>query len=245
MKYLMLICSDGVPTPEKAAAMRDHLGPYLASVVDGAKHIYGHRLEGPESAHTVRVRDGVTLVSDGPFAEAKEFVAGFDLLNLTGPQEAVVTAAQHPNSWFHCLELRPVLADHTTAETDAPAPWLYRGPTPGTRRYAIFICHDGSALADDFEDAAITAEALGWGDRIRAAGISPLTVALEPPEAAVTVRVRDGRTLVSDGPFVETKEFLAGLVVVDVESLDAAVALAAEHPVARLHRLEVRPFLEE
>ncbi len=245
MNYLMLICSDGVPTPEKTAAMRDHLGPYVASVLNGSKHIYGHRLEGPESAHTVRVRDGVTLVSDGPFVEAKEFVAGFDLLDLAGPQEALRTAAQHPVSWFHCLELRPVLAEHTTAETDAPAPWLFSGPAPGSRRYAIFICHDGSALADEAEDAAITAEALGWGDRIRAAGISPLTIALQPPAAAHTVRVRDGQTLVSDGPFVETKEFLAGLVVVDAAGLDAAVALAAEHPVARLHRLEVRPFLEE
>jgi hypothetical protein len=244
MNYVMLICSDGVPTPEKTAAMHERLDPYVASVRSANTYIFGHRLAGSELAHTVRVRDAATLVIDGPFAESKEFIAGFDLLDLAGPEAAVSTAASHPVSGFHCVEVRPVLADHVTEATAAPAPWLFSGPAPGRDRYAIFICHDGSALPDADEDAAVTAEALAWGDRIRAAGISPLTVALEPPEAAVTVRVREGQTIVSDGPFVEAKEFIAGLVVVDVASLDAAIALAAEHPVARSHRLEVRPFLE-
>ena len=63
-----------------------------------------------------------------------------------------------------------------------------------------------------------------------------------PAAEARTVRVRDGATLVSDGPFVETKEFLGGIAVMCCADMETAVALAATHPLARFHRVEVRRF---
>ena len=68
---------------------------------------------------------------------------------------------------------------------------------------------------------------------------------LEPAETATTVRVQDGRTLTTDGPFVAIKEALAGYLVFEADDLDAAIELAARIPAARLGgAVEVRPIAE-
>ena len=68
---------------------------------------------------------------------------------------------------------------------------------------------------------------------------------LDDPETATTVRVKDGETLVTDGPFVETKEALNGFCTYEAEDLDAAIAVAAKIPAARLGgAIEVRPIKE-
>ncbi len=75
-------------------------------------------------------------------------------------------------------------------------------------------------------------------------GVSP-GVALKPAEEAVTVRVADGETLTTDGPFVEIKEAIAGYLLFDADDLAAAVELAARIPAARLGgAIEVRPVME-
>jgi hypothetical protein len=75
-------------------------------------------------------------------------------------------------------------------------------------------------------------------------GVSP-GLQLQPPEAATTVRVEDGKTLTTDGPFVETKEALGGYLVFEAEDLDAAIELAARVPAARMGgAIEVRPVVE-
>src|SRR4051794_40981538 len=68
---------------------------------------------------------------------------------------------------------------------------------------------------------------------------------LQPPEAATTVRVEDGKTLATDGPFVATKEALGGYLVFETDNLDSAIELAARIPAARLGgAVEVRPIAE-
>ena len=75
-------------------------------------------------------------------------------------------------------------------------------------------------------------------------GVSP-GLQLEPAETATTVRVQDGRTLTTDGPFVEMKEALAGYLLFEADDLDAAIELAARIPAARLGgAIEVRPITE-
>jgi hypothetical protein len=67
---------------------------------------------------------------------------------------------------------------------------------------------------------------------------------LDEPAAAKTVRVRNGETLITDGPYAETKEMLGGLFVLECEDLDKAIALAAKVPVAERASVEVRPIVE-
>jgi hypothetical protein len=68
--------------------------------------------------------------------------------------------------------------------------------------------------------------------------------ALQPTDAAKTVRLRDGKLLTTDGPFAETKEQLAGYYLVDAPDLDAAIAIAAKIPAGRFGSVEVRPIMK-
>jgi hypothetical protein len=69
---------------------------------------------------------------------------------------------------------------------------------------------------------------------------------LQPPDAATTVRVQDGKTLTTDGPFVAVKEALGGYLVFEADDLDAAIELASRIPAARLGgAIEVRPVVEQ
>jgi hypothetical protein len=75
-------------------------------------------------------------------------------------------------------------------------------------------------------------------------GVSP-GLQMQPPEAATTVRVEDGKTLTTDGPFVAIKEALGGYLFFEADDLDAAIELAARIPAARMGgAVEVRPILE-
>ena len=75
-------------------------------------------------------------------------------------------------------------------------------------------------------------------------GVSP-GVQLAPPETATTVRVQDGKTLTTDGPFVELKEAIGGFLFFEADDLDAAIELASRIPAARLGgAIEVRPIVE-
>lgn len=67
---------------------------------------------------------------------------------------------------------------------------------------------------------------------------------LHPTSTATTVRVREGKRLLTDGPFAETREYLGGYMLIDVENLDEALAFAARGPLARVGTIEVRPVRE-
>jgi hypothetical protein len=83
-----------------------------------------------------------------------------------------------------------------------------------------------------------------WGAVNQAEGVTP-GMQLADPAAATTVRVQDGKTLTTDGPFVEVKEALGGFLVLEADDLDAAIELAATIPTARMGgAIEIRPVVE-
>ena len=82
-----------------------------------------------------------------------------------------------------------------------------------------------------------------YGEALLAAGIFVGGGGLDAPPTATTVTVRDGKRHVHDGPYAETKEFLAGFAVIDVPNLDVALEWAARHPAAGHSSIEVRPIL--
>jgi hypothetical protein len=75
-------------------------------------------------------------------------------------------------------------------------------------------------------------------------GVLGIGAELDVPRTAKTVRVRDGETIVTDGPYAETKEQIGGLMVVNADDLDAAIAVAARIPVASRGSVELRPVIE-
>lgn len=84
-------------------------------------------------------------------------------------------------------------------------------------------------------------ECLAYDEAIRESGRCLASEALEPVETAATVRVRNGEVSVTDGPFAETKEQLAGFYLIEAANLDEAIGLAAKIPPVRVGSVEVRP----
>jgi hypothetical protein len=84
-------------------------------------------------------------------------------------------------------------------------------------------------------------ECMACGDGFRKSGLLVAAEALEPVATAATVRVRNGRMSVVDGPFAETKEQLAGFYLIDARDLNEAIQIAAKIPPAREGSIEVRP----
>jgi hypothetical protein len=84
-------------------------------------------------------------------------------------------------------------------------------------------------------------ECMACGDGLRDRGVLVAAEALQPVETATTVRVRGGRATITDGPFAETKEQLAGFYLVDARNLDEALEIAVKIPPAREGSVEVRP----
>lgn len=87
-------------------------------------------------------------------------------------------------------------------------------------------------------------ECLACGNALREAGKLIAAEPLHPVQTATTVRVRDGKVSITDGPFAETKEQLAGFYLIDAKDLDEALAIAAKIPPARAGSIEVRPVRE-
>jgi len=87
-------------------------------------------------------------------------------------------------------------------------------------------------------------ECMAYGDSLRRSGRYVAAEALQRVETATTVRVRNGKVSLTDGPFAETKEQLAGFYLIDAKDLDEAVQIAAKIPPARVGSIEVRPVRE-
>jgi hypothetical protein len=91
-------------------------------------------------------------------------------------------------------------------------------------------------------ESVADADCVSFDEGLRGAGVCVASEAHEPVATATTVRVRDGRASVTDGPFAETKEQLAGFYLIDARDLDHAIEVAAAIPPARVGSVEIRPI---
>jgi hypothetical protein len=103
----------------------------------------------------------------------------------------------------------------------------------------------GGTPAAAFDDQAVKTEGEAWRQDLKARGVHVLGNALAGPDTARTVRVRGGDRLVAAGRPAGTTEFIAGIDVVSCAGRQQAIQLAAAHPIARYHAIEVRPFYQE
>jgi hypothetical protein len=104
------------------------------------------------------------------------------------------------------------------------------------------LIHTGEPdLAEAWDDEAWTA-LTNWLDETIGSGVNIEGSPLRLDADATTVKVRDGQLIVTDGPYAEAKEQVAGFDVIECADLDEAIEVAARHPMARLGLLEVRPF---
>jgi hypothetical protein len=112
-------------------------------------------------------------------------------------------------------------------------------------QYMLLIYGDESEAVklNEAERAALFQEYRQFGEGIRRSGTFLAGAPLRPTATATTVRVREGKRLVTDGPFAETREQLGGYYLVEAKDLDEAIAIAGRIPGARSGSIEVRPVL--
>ena len=94
------------------------------------------------------------------------------------------------------------------------------------------------------ESQALIHEALDFDDSLRKSGHQLAAHPLQSVHAATTLRIRNGKTLITDGPFAETNEQIGGFVLIEARDLNEAIQLASRIPPARLGGVEVRPILD-
>ncbi len=112
-------------------------------------------------------------------------------------------------------------------------------------QYVCLIYFDPKQVFNQSEEAnAVLAEVGPHNEALKANGSFVASQALTLPSEAVTVRVREGKMSTTDGPFMETRELLGGLVVIEARDLNEAVRIAGGMPFARLGSIEVRPVVD-
>jgi hypothetical protein len=113
MEYLMLIYTTegdwAKMTPAHQNALSQEYGKYTEEIIQKGKFVGGNQLKPVSSATTVRVRDGKRVVTDGPFAETKEQLAGYYLVNANDLDEAIALAAKIPGARHGSIEVRPIV----------------------------------------------------------------------------------------------------------------------------------------
>jgi hypothetical protein len=108
MKYMLLICAGGYTEPQ-AGESRPTIEQWLEEV--GSRRLHGSQMRPISDATTVRTRGDEVLISDGPFADTKEHIAGYDLIECDDLDEAVQIASRHPVAYFGSVEVRPLVED--------------------------------------------------------------------------------------------------------------------------------------
>jgi hypothetical protein len=245
MKYLMLHSVDHDTTPEAAArATPAALDAWIEEMTARGLLLDGSKLQPISDATTVRAPGGRTVVTDGPFAETKEQVAGYDVIDCPDLDSAIAVAAAHPTTHVGSIEVRAFAPG-------MPDPVVPAQPASGKYRYLMLVCADmrramaaaaeadrAAPSRDDFDEGPDEVDA--WIDDL--GGRRLYGWALEFPDQAVTVRRVDDRVVTTDGPFAETKEQIAGYDLLECSDLDEAIAAAAAHPVAGGGVIELRPL---
>jgi hypothetical protein len=244
MKYMMLIygAEEAWTEDERRACMVESMGISDQLAAQG-KFRGASPLQSVRTAACVRVREGRTLVTDGPFAETTEQLGGYYLLDLADLDEAIAVAARLPPATKGTVEIRPLAAlDGLPPERPPQAT-----TTGGSRTPFLLLCYDDEAAWDAAgpeAHAKARAEAAALARRLsdegRYLGASPL----HPAATATCVRVRGVRRLITDGPFAETREVLGGYYLMLAEDRATALGFAAHHPGARVGAVEVRPLFD-
>ena len=117
MKFLCLICAEKVMEQMPEADAEKHFEEYreFTAAIRTSGHLVGcNRLLPPNAATTVRVRQGKVSTTDGPYAETKEQLGGYYIIEAKDPDEAIQVASKIPGAWIGCVEVRPIAEDERT-----------------------------------------------------------------------------------------------------------------------------------
>jgi hypothetical protein len=248
MKFLMIHAVDPEATAEDPSSVSaEALDAWIDEMLARGVLLDGSRLHPSSDATTVRGVGGSPVVTDGPFAETKEQVAGYDVIDCPDLDSALAVAAAHPTTHLGAIEVRAF-------GPQMPDPVVPEQVPDGKLRYLMLVCADMRRAMLAAREAAAQGQEADTeqqdedGDDqidtwIRDAGPRRLYGwQLELPDQAVTVRRVDGAVVTTDGPFAETKEQIAGYDLLECDDLDDALEVASAHPVVDGGVIELRPL---
>ena len=236
MKFIALVGTQGRMPKEAVEIMNAGFPAYMAEMEPRGVRVLGRELDFPETAVTVRVRGGRTLVTDGPFVETKEYVAGFDVLDCADIDEAIEVEGKSPVAQFLPFEIRPLRGDLRLG----PGTGAFGDGDDGSGiPYMLTTWVDHSGGGDDAPEADAYE---AWRAELEQAGPFILGAQFGDPQSFRTLRPRDGKIAVAEGSFLPPAAQCTGLDVIRCPDRDRAAALAATHPFVQSHAIEVRPF---
>jgi len=190
----------------------------------------------PEPAGArVRVRDGKAFVTDGPFAESKEALGGFWIVDVVSRDEAIEIARRA----FELGEPRPHARSGVIEVHHAAIRLEFADSGKGTPFLLTFHLEPGLVDPDGSKMGEMTA----FGEALKQEGklLETAPLAKDPPPARI--RARRGKTVVTDGPFAETKDVVGGYSLVRAASRAEAIELAKRYPHAKWGPVEVRELI--
>ena len=211
----------------------------------------GAALQPSRTATTVRWRNGAVIVTDGPFAETKEHLGGFGILEARDMVHAVELMSKHPGLRYGAtFEIRPIDEESLKRRAASIAAWRSSAPAPDpqAQKFASFgyIDENGWASVSEEERSAMLQRCGAFDEARIKSGQWLSGVALQSAQTAKTLRAKAGKVVVTDGPFAETKEYLGGVVVLALKDVGDAVALMSKHPALPFGvAIEIRPINEE
>jgi hypothetical protein len=181
--------------------------------------------------------DGKVLITDGPYLETKEHVGGFWILEATDMDEALAWARKAVVACRAPVEVRSFFRSDPTV-------LLARRPLKEGMTQFLSTIH----LPEDFDPSSVTEETVrdmdALGREMEASGFKEVFAGgLSPASSAKSLRAQpDGKVLVTDGPYLETKEHMGGLSIFEAADMDGALSWARKGAVACRASGEVRPF---
>jgi hypothetical protein len=113
MKYMMLICRDPSIelSPQDRASMPGWVSAWVEEMVGRGIRLQGDLFQPASDARTVRIRDGEVQLANGPFADTRELISGYNIIDCTDLNEAIEVATKHPIARFGAVEVRPFSQD--------------------------------------------------------------------------------------------------------------------------------------
>lgn len=242
MKYMLLIYSpENAWTPDEwNHCVQTSMGICQELAAEG-KFLTASPLHPVTTAATVRVRDGKSLITTGPFAETTEQLGGYYILDVADLDEAIAIASRLPPAKKGTVEIRPIFKlDGLPTENFAPE-------SAGSLKKFLFLCYDDEAVwsaAGPEVHMAAMQEAVTLTHALDSRGQYLSAAPLHPSTTATCVRVREGRKQITDGPFAETREVLGGYYLILASNQQEAISIAARHSGARVGAVEVRQVFE-
>lgn len=244
MKYMLLVYSpESAWTEEEWNACTVESTTVCHDLQSKGQFIAASPLHPVATAASVRVRQGQPIVTAGPFAETVEQLGGFFLIEVSNLDEAIAVAGRLPSAKKGTVEVRPVAPlDGLPADKFTATP-----PNRATQSRYMLLCYDHEATWNEAGPAALRAaqaEAADLTQQLDSRGQYISASPLHPVATATSVRIREGRRIVTDGPFAETHEFLGGYYLIHARDLNEAIAVAAQHSGARVGTVEVRRLFD-